>query len=186
MKRIIALFTSILMVFLLTSCGDDSKSSTGADTQRTEQQEQQASSENTSVEPNKKSDSTESGNPSDTSENAADLVAVMSLLRDAAVQNYGENNYTLEYDETGVTLSLWKDNLAMGSALAATGDESAKEAWGNMVESHKTLCNSIVTQTKDIGLENYYVTVNVLNDMDKSKTLLTILNGVVVYDAVNG
>ena len=65
------------------------------------------------------------------------------------------------------------------------GDANAISSWDYMVDSQKTLCNSIVEQAEDIGFENYYVMLNVMNDLDHSKTLLSILNGVVIYDAVN-
>lgn len=120
------------------------------------------------------------------SEYTIDLDTFMAVLRVMISQNFGENNYTMEYDGTGVTINLWSDNIAMGVAAAAIGDADALASWDYMVDSQKTLCNSIVKQAEDVGLENYYVMLNVLNDLDHSKTLLSVMNGVVIYDAVNG
>lgn len=53
------------------------------------------------------------------------------------------------------------------------------------VESQKTVCNTMYEQAKEDGRENYNVVLNVLDNVDKSRTLLTILNGSVVYDSVN-
>lgn len=128
----------------------------------------------------------ESDVPPKDSEHMLDLDTVMAIWRISLAQNFGENNYTLEYDDTSATINLWADNVAMGAILAASGDENSKKAWITLVDSQKSLCNNIVEQIEDTGAENYYVMINVLNDVDKSKTLLSVLNGVVIYDAVNG
>lgn len=115
-----------------------------------------------------------------------DLDLAMSILRTTLSENFGENNYTLEYDNTGATINIWDDGVALGSALAASGDKSAISAWETMVDGQKFLCNSVSEQVGNLGVQNYIVMVNVLNDLDKDKTILSIMNGAVVYDAVNG
>lgn len=115
-----------------------------------------------------------------------DLDTIAAIWRISLAENFGENNYELEYDDTGMTINVWGDGVALDAASAALGDEDAKEAWAVLVDSQKTLCVTILEQVEDLGIENYYVVLNVLNDMDKSKTLLSTLNGTVVYDAVNG
>ena len=114
-----------------------------------------------------------------------DLDTVAMLCRLALSQNFGDEHYDLEYDDTGMTINFWMDNIALGAAAAANGDESAKESWDVLVDSQKTLCNSFAEQAKEAAGEGYIVMLNVLNDMDKSKTLLSVVNGTVVYDSVN-
>jgi len=118
-------------------------------------------------------------------EDATDIDAIMDMLLVSLSQNFGEGNYTLEYDDTTVTLNLWGDNVAIGAAFAANGDESSKELWDTLVESHKDMCNNIMEEIKSCGIENYSVKVNVLNDLNNQEVLLTILNGEVVHDAVS-
>ena len=115
-----------------------------------------------------------------------DLDTTMSALSTALLESFGEGHYALEYDDRSATINVWGDNAAAGAASAAEGDESAMEAWSPVVESQKFLCNTICEQVKALGKDEYYVTLNVLNDLDTSKTLLSILNGLVIYDAVNG
>lgn len=117
--------------------------------------------------------------------NTVNIDTTMGILRTTLSQNFGENNYTLEYDDKAVTINLWGENIAVGATLAAAGDVDAKTAWASVVEGQKSLCNSIMEQIKTTGIDNYYVAINVLNDLDKDKTLLSILNGVVIYDATN-
>ena len=114
-----------------------------------------------------------------------DIDAIMDILSLSLSQNFGEGNYTLEYDDTTVTLNLWGDNVSIGAAFAANGDKSSKELWDTLVESHKDMCNNIMEEIKSCGIENYSVKVNLLNDLNKQEVLLTILNGEVVYDAVS-
>ena len=114
-----------------------------------------------------------------------DLDTTMSALSAALSESFGEEHYALEYDDKSATVNVWGDNAAAGAASAAEGDESAIEAWNLVVESQKFLCNTICEQVKALGKDEYYVTLNVLNDLDTSKTLLSILNGLVIYDAVN-
>ena len=122
---------------------------------------------------------------SESLDKSALLSTFMVLLESNLKQNFGENNCTIEYDETAVTINLWADNIALGTVAAAAGDAEAIQAWNYMVDSQKTLCDSIVNELKEIGIENYPVMLNVLDELDKTKTLLTVLNGNVVYDAVN-
>lgn len=144
--------------------------------------------QNPSVEPTEQIAPIETSEPLPTPappETKINIDTIMDALRISLSQNFGENNYTLEYDDTGVTINLWEDNIAKGSALAASGNTDAVAAWSVLVDGQKFLCNSVVDETKAIGLENYVVMLNVLNDMDKDRTLLSIVNGVVIYDAVN-
>lgn len=114
-----------------------------------------------------------------------DLDTVIAILRITLSQNFGEDYYTMEYDDTGVTINVWGDGIALG-AVTAISDEDAKESWDFMVESQTGFCDIICEQIESAGIENYYVMLNVLNEMDKDRTLLSILNGAVIYDAVNG
>ncbi len=114
------------------------------------------------------------------------LDTTMDALCVTLADNFGEGHYALTYTDTGAEINVWRDNIASSAASAVTGDETAKEAWDLMADSQKILCNTICEQVKAIGQEEYYVTLNVLNDQDTSRNLLTILNGLVIYDAVNG
>ena len=114
-----------------------------------------------------------------------DIDSVITLLRLTLAENFGDNNYDVTYDDTMITVNVWKDGIAAGAVYASVGEETNKEAWDFMVEGQSGLCLQIFRTINDAGLPQN-VTLNVLNDVDKSKTLLTVLNGIVIYDAVNG
>lgn len=106
---------------------------------------------------------------------------VLSVLDLSAQNTYGDT-YTLEGDEDGVTLSIWTDGLALGAAFAAQGNEEMLANWKELRDSMIQLCTSVQESIAEMGYSDTPVMVNVLNDQDKSKTLLSILNGVVIYD----
>lgn len=123
--------------------------------------------------------------PSDTESGSLSLSMkeVGPLLDSIISQNFDENKYTLEYDDTGVTLSLWEDGLTAGAMLAASGNADAKAAWDDMVDNIVYLSNSLTDALTTMGIENTIVTINVLNEENTDNTILCVMNGVVIYDA---
>lgn len=110
----------------------------------------------------------------------------MDTLLATLTESFGEGHCAIEYDETSAAINVRGSTAAQSAAAAAAGDESAVEAWNLMVTRQQALCNTIRDQVRAIGQEDYYVTLHVLNDQDTSKVLLSVLNGFVIYDAVNG
>ena len=64
-------------------------------------------------------------------------------------------------------------------------NESYKESWDVMVGNITELSISSQDLVESIGVQNVQVIINVLNDLNKNLTLLTVTNGVVIYDWVN-
>lgn len=95
-------------------------------------------------------------------------------------------NYEVVNDGEAIFINVWDEGLSLNMGLATLNGEEYKEEWDNMVESMKEMCSmaySVVNE--DMGLGNVPVTLNLLNDMNKDLTLLSITNGVVFYDSVN-
>ena len=95
-------------------------------------------------------------------------------------------NYEVVNDGKAIFINVWDEGLSLNMGLATLNGEEYKEEWDNMVESMKEMCSmaySVVNE--DMGLSNVPVTLNLLNDMNKDLTLLSITNGVVFYDSVN-
>ena len=85
-----------------------------------------------------------------------------------------------------INVNIWGDGVAAGSTYAKLGNSSALDSCNNLVDSTVTLNKSFMDLAQAGGRDDLIVIVNVLNDLDTSKTLLTVANGVVFYDAVNG
>lgn len=93
--------------------------------------------------------------------------------------------YSLEYDDTGLVIAAKASGVAAEVAQAkASGYDDTYEPWVTMRDSMVTLCNSAVDAVEAFGVTGKYVTVTVVNDANEDNTLLTIMNGVVVYDVM--
>lgn len=108
---------------------------------------------------------------------------VVPLLDSIIAQNFDEDKYSLEYDDAGITLSLWEDGLALGATLAAAGNADAKTAWDEMTDNIIYMSDSMTEALSTLGLQDTVVTVNILNEQNTDNVLLCIVNGVVIYDA---
>lgn len=114
---------------------------------------------------------------------------LMSMDMTAAViealvsQNF--ENYKIDYDDSGITLSLWQDGLAAGSVLAAAGNQESIDSWNSIKESLITFCDSVSESMEAAGHGDATITINVLNDQNTDNILLSALNGVIIYDAVD-
>lgn len=76
--------------------------------------------------------------------------------------------------------------LQWGAALASSGDENAKQEWeSNVVASFVELNKQLVEQAKQNGLDDAVIMTNILNDANLDNTLLSVLNGAVIYDCVS-
>ena len=117
--------------------------------------------------------------PTDTVQIGMDVV--MDIMRLSLSDAYG-TNYTLEGDESGITISIWQDNIAMGVAAIAQGNTELRENWDTMSVSLQEMCRGVKESVAELGFPDTPVMVNLLNDLDHEKTLLSILDGEVIYD----
>lgn len=118
-------------------------------------------------------------------ENGADLYTpefIQSLLLLSMQQGYGDN-CDVTYDESSncYVISVWMDGIAEASVLAKEGD---KTNWDNMVETMEDSTKTLYETVIDLD-SNAHVSMNVLNNLSKDKTLLTILDGITIYDVVD-
>ncbi len=109
----------------------------------------------------------------------------VTMLEASVSSNFGEDNYTIDRDGKTVTLNVWKDGIAVGVALAVQGDEETKAAWKEMKSNVEGMSKNVYNTFDQVKIEDGHICVNVLNDIDKSKVLLTILDGVTVYDVID-
>nr|DAW55856.1 MAG TPA: nin one binding protein [Caudoviricetes sp.] len=111
-----------------------------------------------------------------------DLIA--AVIKASMEESYGKENCEIEYDDTGITVSVWSDGVASGAALIATGSENQEltDSWEKMVESLLENAKAIKSFVEENGHE-VSVSLNVLNDLNHDNYLLMIINDVVVYDA---
>lgn len=109
------------------------------------------------------------------------VAALDLVLRD----NYGDS-YKVDVEDNFITISVWVDGVAIEAAAAANGDTAKLESWNGMVEAMTEAQKSYQNTIRDTTGQDAIVMVNVLNDQNLDNTLLSVTDGTVVYDAVNG
>lgn len=106
---------------------------------------------------------------------------VISVLKISLSDSYGEN-YKIDGDETGITISIWEDGIAAGATLAKAGNEQLIESWNYMAESLVEMSKSTKESITDLGFPDTTVMINLLNDGNLDNILLIIVDGEVLYD----
>jgi hypothetical protein len=104
-----------------------------------------------------------------------------TLLNAALAENY--DHHSVEVEDGTITINVWNDGIAMATVYAAAGVDEVAESWGNLRESMVNLCNTIQDEVTDMGYPDTPVMLNLVNDQNTDNVLLSIYNGIVLYDA---
>lgn len=113
------------------------------------------------------------------------LALYMAVLQAALNQGFGDN-YEIDYEDDMIIVKTWKDGVAFGVMLAQSGDQEFQNSWHTIVESLCSLAEVMHKELENFNLTNKHISIHLLNDLDKEKVLLSVLDGEVFYDAVNG
>jgi len=122
---------------------------------------------------------------SETYEYEMPLSELTTLVETVISENYP--HYTIAFDESTstITLKVWFDGLAAELALIqASGGDSNNGDWVTAKNGTISMANSIDGVLKAANRSDVHFAINVLNDMDTSKTLLSILDGTIIYDCL--
>lgn len=139
----------------------------------------------------------ESGEPAGSALPAADIPAV-DIPETEASASAGEMAAVLESilresytgcqvtSENGdITADIWSDGL--GDAVAAireAGGSFADESWMMAKDAVVLMSRSFRGLMDEAGLEESVLTVNVLNDLNREKALLSVRDSTIVYDTL--
>lgn len=105
-----------------------------------------------------------------------------------AIESVLDKNYSgidVTQDGESITVNLWVDGLCMELTLAEqSGNDNYKETWetakANTVSLAKSICDLVDTS----GYTDVFVTLNVLNDLNHDNVLLSIFEGIVIFDVM--
>ena len=89
----------------------------------------------------------------------------------------GDNSVSVGLSSTGV------GDLA---SKADSGDEEAVAEWQALADSVTSVCSSIRIDLDDAGLTVMSIAFTVTNDLDSDYVLLTVQDGSVVFDVLDG
>lgn len=162
-----AIILIVIIIAIIGALAGGEKDKDKQDNQQNQQQNQQQQQEEQNTE--------------------VDMSVVASAIKTVLDKNAEGTGieYSLEYDDTGLVIAAKASGVAAEVAQAkADGYDDTYEPWVTMRESMVKLCNSISDAVDTLGAKDKYVTVTVVNDANEDNTLLTIMNGVVVYDVM--
>ncbi|MEG1523984.1 MAG: zinc ribbon domain-containing protein [Clostridia bacterium] len=115
-----------------------------------------------------------------------DRESTLTYLTATLEDSYGADNCSIEYNEesTVYDIRLWADGIVQGAIQANGGDKQAKDNWDTVRTSLCAVCSATKDYVVQSGDNSSNVAIAVMNDANKDNVLLSIVNGVVVYDAV--
>lgn len=139
----------------------------------------------------------ESGEPAGSALPAADIPAV-DIPETEASASAGEMAAVLESilresytgcqvtSENGdITADIWSDGLGDAvDAIREAGGSFADESWMMAKDAVVLMSRSFRGLMDEAGLEESVLTVNVLNDLNREKTLLSVRDSTIVYDTL--
>ena len=109
----------------------------------------------------------------------------VNILDSSMAENFDEN-YELYLDGSMLIINIWEDGAALEASLAQGGDQDMLDDWDTLTEALISLCetgDSVLSLADEPG---YTTLVSLLNDINLENTLLSVYDGTVVYDYVNG
>ena len=106
----------------------------------------------------------------------------MSILKSILKSSFG-SDYSLVYDQGGVTISLVKEDAALAAALAKKGNNEGVKTWGIFVDSMQGLSTQLQEILNQNGFSDMFVTVQLFDKEDKETALIIVVDGKVTYDA---
>ena len=126
---------------------------------------------------------TEEAYEADSKPDDISLDVVVSLLEEQLSDSF--ENVAVSVDDSIITVNIWQTGIAEGVVMASAGDAACLEAWNEVVANQKTLCVTIIEFVETLGLTDFSVLLNVLNERNTDNVLLAIYDGSIIYNAVN-
>ena len=105
---------------------------------------------------------------------------------EAGVSNKKYDGYTLDYDESSITINVWRESITTTvNIMQSDGRGADDDNWiwlkNNTGNTPDYICDCIRCSGRDMTL--YF---NVLDDQDHDRVLLKFVNTDVVYDILEG
>ncbi len=106
----------------------------------------------------------------------------MSIADSLLKSSFG-SDYSLVYDQGGVTISVMKEGAAPAAALAKKGSNDAVNVWGQLVNDMQGLSAGLQRILEQDGFSDIPVTVQLFDKDDKDTALAIAVDGEVTHDA---
>ena len=109
--------------------------------------------------------------------------SVASLVELATKDNFDDVDVSVDGDI--ITVNIKQSGIAAAYTLVAAGDADSKASWDELVQNQVAMCNQLKESAHDLGRDDIVFIVQVLNDLSPDKTLVSVVDGVVYYNAAD-
>lgn len=109
--------------------------------------------------------------------------SVASLVELATKDNFDDVDVSVDGDV--ITVNIKQNGIAAAYTLVAAGDADSKASWDELVQNQVAMCNQLKDSAHDLGRDDIVFIVQVLNDLSPDKTLVSVVDGVVYYNAAD-
>ena len=107
-----------------------------------------------------------------------------SIVDMSAADNYDYYESVIT-EEGALSIRVANDGIAVAAlATRETQNQEMLDSWNFMRDSMVNLSKQIYDSAVEAGIKDPIIFLNVLNDQNKDNTLLMVMNGIVVSDAV--
>ncbi len=109
-------------------------------------------------------------------------------LSDTLKEFYGDN-YKIRYgeiepDRHAIVVDVWKSGSSLDATFAASDFQDYADQWETTKQNFIDFSNSCMEDLKNEGLDNYDFVIEYMHDVDNTKALLQVENGVIIFDVV--
>ena len=112
----------------------------------------------------------------------ADKDAFRAKVASLASENLAAFRHETRWDGDTLVINLWHEYAALGALMASAGFGQVSDAWNTARRGFVELSATLAKTAKDNGFEGHAI-VNLLDINDHDACLLSVCDGVVVYDA---
>lgn len=132
-------------------------------------------------------ESEELSEPEKEEEPESERVAAYKAVIEASLKENFNNNYEVKVDEDAkiITINVWNDGIVQELAMAQQGEQKYIDDWNNLSEILRHTSETVYSSRNTFDLPDYHISLNLINNVNKENTLLTTLDNVIVYRALN-
>lgn len=112
-----------------------------------------------------------------------DIITIYKISLEQNFTDDGQGYDVIRQDDT-ILINLWSEGIT-GEALQAKTNDKYKSDWNYMVDNIKDSSESFQSVLDENGYSDMTSAISVVNDVNHDRVLLLVVNGVVLYDAVN-
>ncbi|MBR0091193.1 MAG: hypothetical protein IJP92_05810 [Lachnospiraceae bacterium] len=110
------------------------------------------------------------------------MLDFLAIIEPELKEEFGDN-VTIERNGMNIRISFWVDDLIKNLSDAQI-DDTTMDLWVSTQEKADALCTTYYNQLSGFGVSDAHIAVNLLNDRDRDKIILSYEDGRLVHDGL--